>query len=308
MRREIILGVMAGLLVWGCKKQAPSAVDAGARAEAPPAGKVTVPPPPARIAAAGEAEVEPNDSAENATLIVAGKTLRGTLELHDGQADVDHFKVASPYPRGILRVEVTGVPGVDLVLEVFQQGSRQRLVRADNGRVGSGEVVPNVGVGVGDYLIVVRQPREQKASSNVPYQLTVTVRPADEGEEREPNDTRAEAKDRAVGKDLRGYLGHKGDIDWFKFLLPPRAKAQALRVALTVPPGLDYDSVEVFDENEALLKKLESAKGENVVIEGLRVEPAQKFVYVVLRAGRKFNAKKRYVLSTQLADLVGPAH
>lgn len=64
--------------------------------------------------------------------------------------------------------------------------------------------------------------------------------------------------------------------------------------------GLDYDSVEVFDEDEKLFEKVESTKGENIALDGLTIEPTRKLVYVVLPAGKKFNPKKRYILATKL--------
>ncbi len=185
-------------------------------------------------------EVEPNDRIEQATPITSGKPIRGRILGVAGKADVDCFRITSTRPKGVLRAEVTGVPGVDLVLSVISLAPRRELARANNGGAGEGEVIPNVGVAAGDYVIRIGQPKGKKASSEETYTLTVTIGDAAPGDELEPNDKRADAQEIDVGTPVRGYFGRKYDVDWYRLKLPDSTADSSLRVEMTAVPGVSW--------------------------------------------------------------------
>jgi uncharacterized protein YjhX (UPF0386 family) len=250
-------------------------------------------------------EVEPNDRIEQATPLPLGKPVRGTLLRTGKRPDVDCFRVTNELPSGILRAEVTGVPGIDLSLAVVRVQPRRELARANNEGAGGGEVIPNVGVAPGDYAVVVRHVSGTATDPDASYLLTVSLHPAAEGEEREPNDTRPDAQKIEPGRPLRGLFGRKQDRDWYRLELPDLQGEHTARVEMTGVPGVTWTSLEVLDEIEVSLKKGRS-KSMGVLLPNLYVKPGQKTLYLVARGGRQANTRDPYTLSVTLQKMEGP--
>ncbi|MCB9544893.1 MAG: protein kinase [Myxococcales bacterium] len=109
------------------------------------------PPPP-------EAEIEPNDEPRVATPLAPGVALRGFIgrRQHADRSDRDVFAVAVPAGGGTLTAEVSGVPGLDLVLELFD-AEGGRLALANDAPAGGAERL-TLPVGVrGEVYVVVRE-------------------------------------------------------------------------------------------------------------------------------------------------------
>ena len=102
-------------------------------------------------------EREPNDTAAQANPIASGRPIKGQigkrLSLEESDRDFFSFSVNAP---SLLRVELSGLPNMELVLEVFD-GHGAKVAEADNGGVGDGELVPNLRVDAGEHYIAVRQ-------------------------------------------------------------------------------------------------------------------------------------------------------
>jgi hypothetical protein len=248
-------------------------------------------------------EVEPNDRIEQATPIPIGQPVRGTLARTGKRPDVDHFKIVVREPRGLLRAEVTGIPGIDIGLSVVRLAPPRELAKADRGAVGLGKVIPNVGVTPGEYAVVVRHLSGTTDNPDSPYTLTVQVTPAKEDDELEPNDVRADAQEMEAGKAMRGYFGKKWDRDWYKLKLPDLQADHTARVELT-GAGTTYASLEILDEIEAPLKK-GRARSMGVLFPNLHIKPGQKILYLVASGGRQPNATERYSLQVTLEKMVG---
>ncbi|MEZ4474553.1 MAG: protein kinase [bacterium] len=129
------------------------------------------PPPP-------DAEIEPNDDTRQATPLALGLPIRGFVgrRLHPDRSDRDVYAVAVPRGEGALVAEVTGVPGLDVVLEVFDAGG-DRLALANDAPVGGGERLRLEQAAGGVVYVVVRelwvqgvQPSENSTDA---YALTV---------------------------------------------------------------------------------------------------------------------------------------
>ena len=81
-----------------------------------------------------DVEIEPDDQPAQATPIGVGHRVRGFVGKRDGrgESDRDYYRVA--VPRGgpqQLRVDVSGIPNMDVELEVFDSTDR-RLAQADS--------------------------------------------------------------------------------------------------------------------------------------------------------------------------------
>jgi hypothetical protein len=132
-----------------------------------------------------------------------------------------------------------GVPGLDLVLELFDAQGR-RLAKSDAHGHGGGEWIQPTSIGPAEAFVSVRevwiQGQKPTERPNDPYTLTVTWGPPQTGWEIEPNDWEAAATAVPPGTSMRGYLGYPEDKDWF--VVTP-ATSGLLRVHVTAPDGVD---------------------------------------------------------------------
>ena len=289
--------------VAGCKDKKPPV--AGASVDGSVPGVLSAPPP--------DEEVEPNDRPEQATAILPDKLVQGRISARPAQGggksargrDVDHYLLMSQLPSGVLRVEVSGVPGLDLVVEAWQKAPRKKLAQAQNGGAGAGEVLPNVGIGAGEYLIVVREGGKRPSGVETPYTLRATIVPAQPGDELEPNDTRPDAQEVAVGQTITGYYGRRRDVDWYRLKLPENVQASNLRVELTGLQSVPFASLSAQDEIEVVLKKGSTGRGTNVLFPNVAVRMGQRLVYLVTSAGKRYSPTDKYTITTQLTP-AGP--
>lgn len=296
LRFRAAAALAAACALWSpaCKDKARAPAASGADGAVP--GVLNAPPP--------DEEVEPNDRPEQATSILPDKLVQGRISARPGQKakgrDVDHYLLTSQFPKGVLRVEVTGVPGLDLVVEAWQKTPRKKLGTAQNGGAGAGESLPNIGVAAGEHLIVVREGGRKPSGVEAPYTLRATITPAQPGDEQEPNDTRPDAQEVAVGQTITGYYGRRRDVDWYRIKLPENVQASNLRVELTGLQSVPFATLIAQDEIEVVLKKGTTGRGTNVLFPNVAVRTGQRLVYLVTSGGKRYSPADKYTLTTQL--------
>lgn len=102
-------------------------------------------------------EVEPNDKTEQANRVTPGVELSGYLgrRVVRDQSDRDVFRVEAP-PGSKVAVELTGVPGLDAVVEGFDGGAHP-VFKSDSGKRGEGERVASVVVPEDGLYLLVRE-------------------------------------------------------------------------------------------------------------------------------------------------------
>ncbi len=168
-----------------------------------------------------ETEVEPNNSPAEANPIASGRPIRGQIGKRIGveESDRDFFRFhVDGGEARVLRAEVTGLPNMELMLEVFD-GTGKKIVDADNGGVGDGEIVPNLRLKPGEHYIAVREvwTAGRPATENVSdwYTLTATWKPVEPNHETEPDDMASAALPLTVGETMRGTLGRLDDVDYY---------------------------------------------------------------------------------------------
>jgi hypothetical protein len=146
-------------------------------------------------------EIEPNDGVDNATPLALGATMRGRI---DPDSDVDHYRI-DVGQAGALAVMLSGVEGVDLVLEI-EDSSGNVIAKSDRGAARIKEGVPNLGVTPGRYTAVVRKkvkpppkgarpPKNPEPSGAAPVWISAAAAPFGPNAEREPDDDRGTAND-----------------------------------------------------------------------------------------------------------------
>ncbi|WP_043711810.1 hypothetical protein [Corallococcus macrosporus] len=188
-----------GLVLAGCKEdKAPEALDAG----------------PVETGPAALTEQEPNDRPDQALELTRNSTVSAELTAQPNKADEDWYRLAPGAPR-IAEVSVSGLPGGDITLEVYDR-DRNRLVGVNSEGEGKPERFPNLYVEDERFLRVV--PTRKGVGGA--YTLEVRLRAPEDGEEREPNDRAVDAVNLALGQTVTAFLGHAGDEDWYRIELP----------------------------------------------------------------------------------------
>jgi eukaryotic-like serine/threonine-protein kinase len=185
-------------------------------------------------------EHEPNNTPGYANLLAQGP-VRGAIgkPINEREGDVDFFRVPSGVGARALHARLQRIPGVDVVLELFD-GRGERLAKSDaNGR-GQGEWMQPTSIGPGEVYLAVREVwiEGTKPTANAldPYTLTARWGPPQPGWEVEPNDGAAMATSLPADGKVRGYLGRADDRDWFTVKL---AKKASVAVKVNAPAGVD---------------------------------------------------------------------
>jgi hypothetical protein len=167
-------------------------------------------------------ESEPNDTPGQATRLFLDEPIRGTIGLPaTGQrADDDYYLVENDTGHPIeLSVDLSGVPGLDLVLRAFDADLQEPVVSNTYGE-GSGESIPNLYVG-GRYAYVhVRElwvrDRPPRYNPDVPYTLVAHARTPSPSAEVEPNERIARAMPLTLDEPVTGLIGWAGDLDLYR--------------------------------------------------------------------------------------------
>jgi hypothetical protein len=264
-------------------------------------------------------EIEPNDGDDVATALPLGATVRGKIE---PDADVDHYKLEVS-EAGALSIDVPGVDGVDLVVELEDQAGTV-IAKSDRGGVRMREGFPNVGVTPGKYIVVVKAkkataPTKKPAKGKAPppdaaapakpapvYEITAKLAPPPANGEREPDDDRGTALDLVVGDTVNGYIGWSGDADVWKLSVETLSEKNALDVDVSAIEGVAL-TVEVADGIGNVLATRKAPRGAPLAIRGLVPVVAQgapPFHYLTIK-GDKSNPETAYQLRVS-AKVPGP--
>jgi serine/threonine-protein kinase len=231
-------------------------------------------------------EHEPNNTAGYANLLFQAP-VRGTIgaPLNDREGDVDYYRVpAGKGPRS-LHARLEGIPGVDLVLELFDAQGR-RVAKSDARGHGLGEWLQPTAIGPTEAYVAVREVwidgTPPTANALDPYTLTVRWGPPQADWELEPNDWPAGATPLPASGRVRGYLGSGEDRDWFS--ITP-TKTGLVMGTVNAPSGVD---VIVFRDEDA--KKVVNRRGagddEQFALDGEAGKP------LFIGIARKLDGKK----------------
>lgn len=260
-------------------------------------------------------ESEPNDADGVATPLALGGTVRGKI---DPETDVDRYRIDVD-KAGSLQVTLSGIEGVDLALELEDDGG-DVLARSDRGGARVKEGLPNLGVTPGRYYAVVRAVPHKKPSRSrrrgrrpeptpppAPvYELSARMVEPPVGAEHEPDDDRGTANDLIVGDTATGFIGWGGDTDVWKLAIETLAAHDAIDVELSPVESVAL-SLEVDDGIGRPVLTRKAPRGAKLIVRGLvPVVPAggSPFYYLAVSADRS-NPETAYQLRVT-AHVVGP--
>jgi len=187
-------------------------------------------------------EVEPNNAPTAANRVTLDTAIGGTIGRRQGptEGDADWYRVEiRPLRKGALRVDLSGIPGLDLRVDLFDASGGEPIATANRGGPGAAESIPGVLVDGMVYFVRVSEFREGDAvpSERISDRYTMKVRllPS-EAWEAEPNDDPATALELAPGASIRGWIEVPTDRDRY---CVPHSGGTAPKVVVTPPPGLD---------------------------------------------------------------------
>lgn len=258
-------------------------------------------------------EIEPNDADGVATLLALGGTVRARIQ---PDSDVDRFRIDVDRP-GQLQVLVSGVDGVNLVVELEDDGG-QLLARSDRGGARVKEGLPNVGVTPGRYFAVVHavpkkksrrsRRRHRAAPSNEPapvYEITARMVQPAAGAEQEPDDDRGTANNLILADTATGYVGWSGDEDVWKLSIETLSAKNAIDVEVSPVEGVAL-SLEIADGIGRPLVQRKAPRGARLIVRGMLpvVPPGGSPFHYLKVSGERSNPETPYQLRVT-AHLVG---
>jgi len=167
-------------------------------------------------------EVEPNDTPELAVKLIHEEPLGGWLPHPE---DLDWFRLEPVADWGdteagepetpALNLVLSGVPGMNVVLETFDTDGETLLGRFDSGGKGEGEEVPNMAMPDRILYLKVFAAKGYNPATRYILQARAVLT---EDKESEPNNSLEKANQVPMDQEkLIGYLSPVGDRDCFAF-------------------------------------------------------------------------------------------
>ncbi|MFK8000847.1 MAG: protein kinase [Polyangiales bacterium] len=168
------------------------------------------------------AEMEPNNTPAEAHELPAGQAVSGYLGRRESVSigDVDLYRIHGVNGGdGNLQVEVTGIPNIDLVIDVYRDGQTQTLLSANSSSLGGTERIFGFPISGQAYILRVRElwvsgipPTENISDA---YTIEWNLTQPEPGWEQEINDSLGRANTLAIDAPLQARIGWGGDLDVF---------------------------------------------------------------------------------------------
>ena len=262
----------------------------------------------AKLESATGRELEPNDTALTANPLELNGVTRGhyfpcanLLNEDPGKAEEDWFRVkvdrAGVYA---LNLDLSGVPNVDPVLEVYDVNS-YKLKEVSGGGAGQGLGLKDFGVRApSQYLLRLRTRGPRMCNSDVFYELLSELRPYDGRTELEPNDQRDDAT--PFERDsLTGHIAPAGDADWYRVNADVSTRT-ILRADLSALPGLDLILTVTDELGHPFLVMDNGMKETPEVLTGIGMTNATYYLVVTEKTGKASDVRNTYTLTKTLVS------
>ncbi|MBN1534761.1 MAG: hypothetical protein JXA20_18970 [Spirochaetes bacterium] len=182
------------------------------------------------IRARGEEELEPNDTPEQSTMMIAGTEVSGyySPSYNRLNEDRDHLHreedwysievELEPNATILMDCRLSGVQGINSELHLYGPDLAE-IVASDSGGKGAGEEIRGVGITRPGRYYLMTTCKNYESNPDMPYTLTVAFRDYDSSRELEPNNEFSSAtllmKDRIAGE-----INPAGDIDFYSYKSP----------------------------------------------------------------------------------------
>lgn len=255
-------------------------------------------------------EMEPNDTRNSANPLETGSSLEGWMSPGFAKATVnkgeeDWYRINIQLSnRGLLDVELSGVPGVDLVLEVYAAHGSAPLKRVNANGVHLGERIDKLAVnGNAVYFIRVRAESPLQHNHEIAYSIRTTVTEYQPGMEMEPNDSFSTANPLPMNSESSGLLTPAGDSDYFSFIIPQPGRYMFSARVKGVP---DVDLVlSLYDGAGKWIRTFNNVgtgEAEYIVNYGLETAGFDNRYYLRIAAKEGANNRDQYKVYLSLTD------
>lgn len=249
-------------------------------------------------------EIEPNNEREQAMDIADGMVMEGLI---DEKLDQDWYKISVTSDTMFdLRAELTGIPDINLKMELFDAES-ELLLEVNRYKEGDGEFITNYTLKPGDYFIRVRElwlkSQEKKFNDSLRYSLRIDLNEVTKYIEQESNNKGVLATTLEPELEMIGYISPYKDVDWYTLKLPSEQDTY-IELSLSGVEGVNT-KLRVYDPIEALIKSVDQGKrGEGETITNLGVDTEREFYYVVIDGGDwQTNELQSYKLQARFIHL-----
>jgi hypothetical protein len=207
-------------------------------------------------------EREPNDEPADANPLPPDFHVTGNLGRRQSprQGDRDVFVIDNPGgERRVMSFSVSGLPNMDIAVDVVRAGIEAPALVADSTRMGGAEAVPNFPLSGSTYYLRIREVHDPASlpTENVSdgYTIHWAFVVPEEGYENEVNDTLELAETISIGVPRFGYIGWEGDTDTFC------ADTDGPAVVARVDPVPDVDLVlRVVDRLTASSRRVDAER------------------------------------------------
>lgn len=252
-------------------------------------------------------EREPNDKALQANVLIPGGMVRGhffpsrnLLAEEEDYAEEDWFRInVNRDGRYLLNIDVSEVPGIDIVLEVYSPNS-YKVGGADAGGLGDPEILRGFGIqGPVHYYLRVRSKAARGWNSQIPYQILTELVPYRGASEFEPNNQRLEAT-AFEGETIEGTLAPAGDEDWYKIEVSEEDR-YLLTVELSGLAGMDARLRVADDIGRTIVLIDNLGKEQPEVLTGLGVSRGVYYLVVSEKSGKRSDPRRGYRLTKRIA-------
>ena len=242
-------------------------------------------------------EVEPNDKVASAVELKPGVDGVGYIGW-DKDRDVWKLLLDEVTGDDVINVDVAGVSGVRLIMEILDVDGKRMLRRW--GSKGNAVIVRGMRPKSGHEACFVRLfARRSQPGEN--YSVRFSVGKPDPSDEVEPNDRVRASTSLLDGKATtppqtgglrRGYLT-RGDVDYYK--LPKRAQPMALTVSISPPAEVDAVLFVLDGKGQQLAKADAGKRGARESTKKLRI-PANTKVVIKVSGNGDSKQPERYEL------------
>jgi hypothetical protein len=228
-----------------------------------------------------EEETEPNDNFNRADEI---DLKRGYIKgyyspewnmQNDEEIECDWFKFFVAEKSNQISIEITSVPNVNPVIELYDElGFLLRKI--DGFGIDEPEVLKNFFVNnPGWYYIKVYPKNLGEVNNKIPYNLYLKIEKGSPEFEIEPNDNINYAN--LLVSHIKGYITPKNDVDWFYFDIE---KKSFLNFAITPLLNIDF-VVEIYSSTEEKIFTIDSfSAGEAEVFPNLYLAEGRYFLKI----------------------------
>ncbi len=245
-------------------------------------------------------ENEPNDQLVQANIIdLVHGLIKGyfcpayNFAYESGQyQESDWFMFNSAEPSNILSVELTSVPDIDSVLELYNQmGYLLKVV--DSGGIEEPEILKNLGISdIGNYYVKVYNKNLPAQNNDVPYQLYIKFNQRDPLSEYENNDLFNSAN--VMQQTIKGYINPIGDKDYFTFDV--MNEVGLFNFSLTPINYIDL-KLEIFNSYREKIYTLNSASiNEGEIIPNILLKKGTYYISISDVSNKRQNYTDEYTL------------